>query len=283
MSLFQRKRLSLGIAADHLSLLHHLTSRQCQRLSLPEAPTFDSTSQGLLTALNQLLVKQPLKGHKVDVTVADYWARYWLVDPPANADSLAELKACTEERFKQLFGANPADWQILARWHPTHPFLAVALPVWLCDGLRKECDQHSITLRSCVPVFAQQWHQIQEQLPSSTWLCIEQASSLVIALAEKEELRHVRMLALPSSPSNDLLLSLLEQEVERCSVNTTFTIPEAALHLGPTQRWPQVDSSSLLRIRSKPVAKALEGEYPSPQSAETVMDGDWLALAGSTS
>lgn len=283
MSLFQRKRLSLGIATDHLSLLHHLTSRQSQRLSLPDTPTFDSTSEGLLTALNQLFVKHPLKGHKVDVTVADTWARYWLVEPPANAESLAELKACTDERFKQLFGANPADWQILASWHPSRPFLAVGLPAWLCEGLRKECDQHSITLRSCIPAFAQQWHQMQDQLPSSAWLCIEQASSLVIALAEKGVLRHVRMLALPSSPSNDLVLSLLEQEAERCRANTIFHIPEAALHLGPTQRWPQGNSSGSVHIRSWPAPKAPEGAYPPLQSPGTIMDGDWLALAGATS
>lgn len=282
MSLFQRKRLSLGIATDHLSLLQ-IKTRQYQRLSLQDEPRFNDAPQGLLTALSQLLDQQTVKGGKVDAIVADCWARYWLVEPPANANSLTELKACTNERFKQLFGANPDDWRVMANWHPIRPFLATALPSWLCDGLRQECNQHNITLRSCMPLFVQQWHLLRRHVPSDTWLCIEQASSLVIALMERGELRHVRMLTLPPSPSNDSLLFLLEQEVVRCRADASFYIPNIALHLGPTQRWPQAVSAGSLRISSLAVPKHLEGLLTPSHSAEGFSDGVWLALAGCTS
>lgn len=279
MSLFQRKRFHLGIAADHLSLLQ-VNARQYQRLSLREESLFNGNPQSLLIALAQLLNQQAVTSRKVDAIVADSWARYWMVEPPANADSLAELKACTEERFKQLFGANPEDWRIMADWHPRRPYLAAALPAWLCDGLMQECKRHNITLRSCVPLFIQQWYLLQHHLPSDTWLCIEQASTVVIALVEKGELRHIRTLTLPASPSNNILLALLEQEVVRCMAEASFHIPNIAFHLGPTRRWPQAVSAGALRVTSLATLLPSEGSLTSSHSAQGFSDGDWLALAG---
>lgn len=77
----------------------------------------------------------PLVRARLRVHVADCWARYFLLDPPAGVAGLRDCALLLDARFEALYGQPPTEWVVQADWQAGAPMLACALPRALCDAL----------------------------------------------------------------------------------------------------------------------------------------------------
>jgi len=284
VSLFQRKHYQLGIAADHLALLHVGANRTQDKSLLAEMPFSASFKQPqtMLEAVEQLFTSHSLAGSRVEVIIADAWARYWLVDPPTNVASLAELKTCCEARFEHLFGDAVTDWQVIADWQAANTFLAAAIPAWLLNGLMNVCRQHDVKLGSCVPLFIQYWNHLNSRLPTDLWLCTEHAGTLILALVLNGRLRTIRTLTAPHKLTDSELLATIERESLRVASEEIRPLPTSIYHVGPELRQSSDATHGPLQlINLNKVSSPQNAAASTPHSRPS---GDsWLVLAGSPS
>ncbi|GAB3244564.1 hypothetical protein [Chitinimonas naiadis] len=210
-------RYALGIADDGVALL----DGQGQTTLLSAS----SADDGLLQLSRQLQSSKqapaPRRGlwrPRLQASVADSLARYWLVQPPANASSLTTLRAVAQARFEQLFGTSAGQWRITADWAADRPFLATALPATLCDAVVQLADVQGWRLQQLQPALVRNWNRHAGQLPTASWFCLAQEHSLTYAVVSQDRWLAVRQLNFASPPTASALLDLLTGEARRLSV-----------------------------------------------------------------
>jgi len=222
--------LALHIGADRLVL----RTAEGRPIHLDGAPE---------TCLRQLATqpassRRALWRPRLRVTVADTLARYWLLEPPANAGSLATLQAIAAARFKQLYGEASEHWQIQADWQSQGSFLASALPASLAQAVRELAFKQHWQLTSLQPALVQHWNQQASQLPASLWFCSVTEHTLCYALLHQGHWLAVRQLRLAEPPSQAALLALLDGEARRLQVQHG-ELPQAVYWAGTASWLPQ--------------------------------------------
>lgn len=141
MSRWRGEKMALEIGSRRITLI---------RAGGPQALTAAAGDWPVLAAeLAQMLPAQA----RLSVRVADCWARYWLLEPPAGIASLRDCRLLLNARFEALYGQSSADWLIQADWQAGKPMLACALP----RGLQQALAAYS--LKCLVPALLDDWNQ----------------------------------------------------------------------------------------------------------------------------
>lgn len=173
MSLWQRERGTVGLAAtgaawqgadgDFVRLEASLSAAGAA-LSHAE-PSLRESACAVLKAAGEGL---PRGQRASRLVLADSLARYWLMVPPVELVSLNELRQVARVRCAQLFGGGAQDWLLAGDWDASHPFVCVAVPVWIVDAARAEwkrepelCTLLQLLLR-----------HLQPRLPGQGWACV---------------------------------------------------------------------------------------------------------------
>lgn len=102
---------------------------------------------------------------RLSVTLADCWARYFLLAPPEGVTSLRDCRLLLVARFESLYGHAPTDWVLQADWQAGAPMLACALPRACLDALAP------FRLASVQPQLLALWNRHCVRLPDSGALC----------------------------------------------------------------------------------------------------------------
>jgi len=111
----------------------------------------------------------------VRISVSDFYARFWIAHPPAEATTRLDLSTSALWRFEELFGESAATWNIQADWKATRPFIACGLPRLLTDAIAAAASANRIGVVSCLPRFVAEWNDHRRQLRrcDSAWLVAE--------------------------------------------------------------------------------------------------------------
>ena len=93
----------------------------------------------------------------VRIVLADDWLRFFMVEPPPNAQGPDDLRAAAGMRFEHLYGEPDLGWSIQARWRATKAFAACAAPLALLDAVQDAARQSRLSVRAIVPTMAVDW------------------------------------------------------------------------------------------------------------------------------
>ena len=137
-------------------------------------------------------------GLPLTVTVADSWARLFMVAPPHNAGRLQDLQAAAAMRFQALYGELPSAWEIQADWQAGAPFLACALPRPLLAALQQIAIDNKLHLLSVQAQFVAAWNTCARTLPADTWFGVVQDHSLTLGASPRHHAACTRCAASPS-------------------------------------------------------------------------------------
>jgi hypothetical protein len=149
----------------------------------------------LTIALTQQLEQAGAQKLPITLILADDWARYFLVTPPRNINSLGDCQAAANLRFTSLYGEAAIDWQINAHWDTQQTFLACALPHTLLNLIKQVVARQKSTLIGIIPQFIANWNRWAKLLNGNAWYAQVHGEQLTLAAMEKGRLcalRHTR-------------------------------------------------------------------------------------------
>lgn len=187
------------------------------------------------------------------IVLGDEWARYFVVTPANNTQSMADCMASAQMRFHTLFGEPLAAWQIQAAWQARQAFLACALPQALLAMLERVCSAHARKIISVHSHLLATCAQFSQQITSNGWLMHFAAHSVQILALEKGLCK---------------------------SIQTSYLTPDFWPTLGSLQSLVQREA---LRLQvAPPSAITLAGQYPRTWQTQVVADTQISALPGLT-
>lgn len=171
MSRWQTETLALEIGAAAITL------GPARRLDAPA---------GDWAALGGELAKELPPRARLQVSVADNWARYFLLDPPAGVAGLRDCRSLLQARFELLYGHSAADWVLQADWQAGRAMLACALPRSLVRSLA------GFRLAHLMPALLAQWNRQCGKLPPSGAWCVSSGEVLNLLVWNAGSLKVVR-------------------------------------------------------------------------------------------
>ncbi len=228
----RRGQLLLGVGRDGLAVLRSGTAQAAPLLlgvqALP-TPNSDDSAIGpaLSTLFDTLAAGRDLAGMAVQVVLDGHWTRHWIVEPPANARSLADCRSAAAARFDMLYDAPLDGWHWTGDWHATAPALCCALPKTLLLMLQQACAAHRLVLHSVAPHFAVVWNRWHTQLTDKAWLVLLHQSVVTLGLVDGGRLQALRRFG-PLEANADSG-SWLHALVQREALRSQLALPDKLL------------------------------------------------------
>ncbi|TFW36189.1 hypothetical protein [Massilia horti] len=102
---------------------------------------------------------------RLSVTLADCWARYFLLVPPDGLASLRDCRLLLAARFEALYGQPADDWLLQADWQAGAPMLACAIPRGVVRSFA------AFRLARLLPELLDRWNRYCPRLPLTGALC----------------------------------------------------------------------------------------------------------------
>lgn len=160
------------------------------------------------------------------IVLSDEWARYFIVTPANNTQSMADCMASAQMRFHTLFGEAPAAWQIQAAWQARQAFLACALPQALLTMLEKVCHAHARKIISVQTHLLATCTQFAKQIEANAWLLHFAEHSVQILALQHGQCKTVQSSYLPADfwQTPGSLQLLVQREALRWQVAAPSTI-----------------------------------------------------------
>ncbi|MDP5239619.1 hypothetical protein Q9Q94_08765 [Uliginosibacterium sp. 31-16] len=273
MSRLRHKRFSLGVGSDDLSVVDAASMRLLTSLPLAEylpgaaSPATADWTPSIEAVLAQANVPE---GGDLTLTVADAWARYFMLTVPAGVGSLSELRMLAAGRFETLFGTAPEGWQLAADWKASGRTLVCALPARLVEVVQVVAEASNWRVRSIQPYALRLLELFHKQVPDACWLCCFASRGMVALLVSGGEVQHVRRFPFAKAPDAAALSAMLEAEVLRAGLE----MPTQLCALGVLPEMPvdgRVGSMRLVLPQGPKLARARPGQ--TSESVSLAMQG----------
>ncbi|WP_338847724.1 hypothetical protein V8J88_03140 [Massilia sp. W12] len=166
-------RLSLAPDGMALALIAPLgRSRRLLAQNRLEQPFWQTDWPARLGALLEQAAATQKLPRRIEIVLADEFARLFMVTPPANSQRSADLEAAAQLRFAHLYGEDAQNWRLSADWHAQRAFAACALPTALLDGVQAQCAAHGLLQLSCAPAAIDILRTYRGKLVRNGWLCL---------------------------------------------------------------------------------------------------------------
>lgn len=179
----------------------------------------------------------------VRILVSDYYARFWIAQPPAEATTKSDLSASARWRFEDLFGEPPLVWNIEADWNARRPFMACALPNLLTDAIATTSAACRIGVTSCLPRFIAEWNTHHRRLRKydSVWLAVLADSTVTIALVRGKEIAQIQQVR--CLPTNGVDLDALTASLRGMALQAEHACPSTVMLCGDVpEQWHEAQN-----------------------------------------
>jgi len=183
------------------------------------------TSGNLSARLQQLLSTHLPRGRKLNVLFSDQLTRYFMVVPPKQIGSYADLKTIAELRFSTLFGDKSNDWIIQADWAADYPFLACALPREPIESIRRILDAGGWRSQGMVPESIAMWNfHAPKWSDQSAWFVRISEQHTLVATGAAGRIRQINSWIGEPPANAEQLVPILTREALRwdCPLPTTL-------------------------------------------------------------
>lgn len=182
---FNRPVIRLGVEARRMTLVrlsgHGANAQTEQAEVLPGGLDANAPEEGVA----QLVAKfaDPAWQGRLHITLADGFAKYFIVDAVTGLRSRRELDVLTHSSFEKLFGLPAAAWNIRTGWRfPATRALACALPVAIQRGLTTLGTLPGMRLQSLCPFMLQEFNQCCAELAGAAqWFAVADRQLLTLA------------------------------------------------------------------------------------------------------
>lgn len=265
MSRFSRESLIAVLGRDSIELrsldrrtaVWDVRAQQPAHLSEP-----GMTDAGLEEALAGLLSQHARAGASLSTVVGDDHARYFIVEPPANARSVSDLRLAAGLRMEALFGDAVADWTLDADWSATRRFLACAVPSVVLSAVAGAIVTCKLRDAGVTTEFVASWRRHRRQMPKRQgWVAHVGRQAVVLAACVDGHPSAISTMstARPLSPDD------LKMEIERCVLRWNLPAPTTVYLLGQVlagadQRIDWTNLVSVSREASAATTKILLGK-----------------------
>jgi hypothetical protein len=224
--------LRLGIAPDGLALVRTSFWPHERAQLLGQARFKENNIDAVLREAGRMLADHEREAWSLRVVLSDELVRLWQVAPPPGATRMADLEAACALRYRALFGASPAGWQIRADWNATRPFLAAAVPQALLAQLQQAASSHGFRLVEVQPQFVAALNQHRSMRRPGSWFGLVHGGVLSVAAFEGDLLAAVRTAPIPEGADRDWL----EGHVAREALRVGLGRPERLQVCGPAPK-----------------------------------------------
>ncbi len=225
-------------------LLSQWQDESLRQLALP------AQAQQLEKQLRLMLTEVNLAGRACRIVLADEWARYFIVTPASNTQSLLDCQASAQMRFQALFGETPSGWQIQAKWHASKAFLACALPQALLEMLHRLCFEAGRSIISLQTDLLACCSQFAGSLGNNNWLLHfsrQQVQIVVLHVGQVQALQSVFVDAdFWQAPTS------LQTLVQREALRLQLPLPPCLLLAGQYSRQWQTQIVKQVEVRALP-------------------------------
>lgn len=185
---------------------------------LTQVSIADTSAEQLAAGFDHVLAAAPHRRPLVRVVLDDTLCRLFIVTPPGNARTLADLKSAAAMRFKSLYDMTAADWRIEADWNSNAPFLACALQQPLLAGIVQSAVKRRATLVEIAPHFVLAWNRWQADLKAGAWFGTVREASLTLAPIETAGVQAIRSLPVATCPDISALVHHVQREALRLGI-----------------------------------------------------------------
>ncbi|MFZ6755231.1 hypothetical protein ACO0KY_17855 [Undibacterium sp. Dicai25W] len=120
----------------------------------------------------------------LEMTVSDYWLRYFVFTPPNTASSLDDMRGFASMRFETLFNQASEDWVLRSDWSTTGSSLVCAIPRHLIDQIQASTKMRRQCITSLQPNFIKEWNKWKNTIKDGTWFAVCESTGLVVAVAQ---------------------------------------------------------------------------------------------------
>ena len=182
---FNRPIIRLGVEARRMTLVrfssHDANAQAEQAEVLPGGFDAHAPEEGLARLVAKFA--DPAWQGRLHITLADGFAKYFIVEAVAGLRSRRELDVLTHSSFEKLFGLPAAAWNIRAGWRfPATRALACALPAPLLRSLTTLGALPGMQWQSLRPFMLQEFNQCCAQLTGTAmWFCVADRQLLTLA------------------------------------------------------------------------------------------------------
>ena len=122
-------------------------------------------------------------GARLDVTVADCWARYFMLAQPEDNATMRDGRLLLAARFETLYGDPADEWLLQADWR-AGPMLACALPRALVQALGRGAR--------IAPLLLRLWNAHCARLPREGAWCTQAGDTATLLYWQEGSIRMVR-------------------------------------------------------------------------------------------
>ncbi|MFC5550653.1 hypothetical protein [Massilia aerilata] len=258
--------LRLGLAPDGLALVRTSIWPHERARLLAQARFKENNVEAALREAERMLADHEREGWALRVVLSDELVRLWQVAPPPGAARMADLEAACALRYRALFGASPAGWQVRADWSATRPFLASAVPQALLAQLQQAAAGSGFRLVEVAPQFVAALNQHRSMRRPGAWFGVVHGGVLSVAAFDGALLAAVRTAPIPEGADRDWL----EGHVAREALRVGLGRPERLQVCGPA---PKAWASSAGRLKFACTLFEDELDPLWPDSARLAMTG----------
>jgi hypothetical protein len=215
-----RQHLRIGVASGGVAIARMRFRRPQHFHILAERRTMATEGfSGIMDALSELLDATPQHKATVSVVLADDLVRMWQVTPPPACSRMSDLQAAAALRYRSSFGADLDGWKIAADYNAIRPFLAVAVPEALVDGIEQLVRERHGQVVQVQPQFVAALNQWSHLCHPGVWFGLVHAHVLTLALFDGAALAAVRSTVVPPGAGCDWLDGCVTREALRVGLH----------------------------------------------------------------
>ncbi|MBI3729834.1 MAG: hypothetical protein HY254_16070 [Burkholderiales bacterium] len=155
----------------------------------------------------------------LEIILDDVLVKFFVLAPPAHAQSLKDFHAAAQMRLETLFSVSSDDWLISADWQSNRPALVCAIPKTLLakiNGASKKSGQRILSLQ---PRFVWMWNQCKQRFSTGTWFVSVKEKAMTLAAFQDGSLRMVKTILLPEASDDAWLRTQLQREAMLHQIN----------------------------------------------------------------
>lgn len=148
----------------------------------------------------------------LEIILDDVLVKFFVLAPPANAQSVKDLHAAAQMRLETLFNVSSDDWLISADWQNNKPSLVCAIPKTLLAKINGVSEKSAQRILSLQPRFVWMWNQCKQRFSTDTWFVSVGEKAMTLGAFQDGSLRMVKTILLPAASDDVWLRTQLQRE-----------------------------------------------------------------------
>ena len=230
-----------------------------------QAQSIEKLLQQLRSGLSEFACKSGV----IDMVMSDAWCRLFFTTPPSNTAHRSDCHAAVVLRFQSLYGESAADWVLRADWQVAAPFITVAMPRKLHDGLLNIASTFKLRVARIAPDCIAAWNRWSRAVAVGDWFAQMNGVQLTLMVLDGPRLHHIVQQPLDDAAQHDP--DWLTRFVQREALRLNLSAPVRIACAGQVpSAWSEKDPARLTCHVLAEKNRSASTQHASAVSADTI-------------